>query len=59
MNSSIWKEEQLIYINKRVEGKLQPLDAVATIPPPIPSSKTLPLRINLSSVTIHEIPSFP
>jgi len=45
MNSSIWKEEQVFYINKGVGGKLQPLDAVAITPPPTPSSKILPLRI--------------
>ena len=59
MNSSIWKEERLIYINKGVGGKLQPSDTVATTPPPTPSSKTLPLKIDLNSVTIHEFPSFP
>jgi len=59
MNSSIWKEEQLIYINKGVGGKLQPLDAVATTPPPTHSSKTLPLKIDLSNMTIHEFPSLP
>ena len=59
MTSSIWKEKQLVYINKGVGGKLQPSDAVATTPPPTPSSKTLPLKIDLSSVTIHEFPSFP
>ena len=58
MNSSIWKQERLIYINKGVGGKLQPSDTVATTPPPTPSSKTLPLKIDLSNVTIHEFPSF-
>ena len=59
MNSSIWKEERLIYINKGVGGKLQPSDTVATTPPLTPSSKTLTLKIDLSSMTIHEFPSFP
>ena len=53
MNNNIWKEEQLIYINKGVGGKLQPSDAVTTTPPPTPISKTLPLKIDLSSVTIQ------
>ena len=59
MNSSIGKEEKLIYINKGVGGKLQPSDAVATTPPPTPSSKTIPPKIDLSSVAIHEFPPFP
>ena len=59
MNRNIWKEEQLIYMNKGVGGKLQQSDVVATTPPPTLSSKTLPLKIDLSNVTIHEFPSFP
>ena len=59
MNSSIWMEEQLIYINKGVGGKLQQSDVVAATPPPTPSSKTLPLKIDLTSMTIHEFPLFP
>lgn len=58
MNRNIWKEEQLIYMNKGVGGKLQQSDIVATSPPPTHSSKTLPLKIDLSSVTIQEFPSF-
>ena len=59
MNRNIWKEEQLIYTNKGVGGKLQQLDVVATTPPPTHSSKTLPLNRDFSSLTIHEFPSFP
>ena len=58
MNRNIWKEEQLIYMNKGVGGKLQQSDVVATEPPPTHSSKTLPLKIDLNSVTIQEFPSF-
>ena len=58
MNRNIWKEEQLIYINKGVGGKLQQSDVVATTPPQTHSSKTLPLKIDLSSMTIQEFPSF-
>ena len=58
MNRNIWKEEQLIYMNKGVGGKLQQSDVVATTPPPTHSSKTLPLKIDLSSVTIQKFPSF-
>ena len=53
MNRNIWKEEQLIYMNKGVGGKLQQLDIVATSPPPTHSSKTLPLKTDLKSVTIQ------
>ena len=53
MNNSIWKEDQLIYINKGVGGKLQPSDAIAATPSPTPSSKTLPLKIDLSSMTLE------
>ena len=58
MNRNVWKEQQLIYINKGVGGKLQQSDVAAVTPPPTPSSKTLPLKIDLSSVTIQEFPSF-
>lgn len=58
MNSRIWKEEQSIYINKVVGGKLQPSDAIVATPPPTRSSKTLPLKIDLNSVPIQEFPSF-
>jgi len=57
MNRNIWKEEPLIYINKGVGGKLQQSDVVVATPPPTPSSKTLPLKIDLSSVTIQEFSS--
>ena len=57
MNRNIWKEEQLIYINKGVGQKLQQSDVVAAAPPPTPSSKTLPLKIDLSIVTIQEFSS--
>ena len=53
MNRHIWKEEQLIYMNKGVGGKLQQSDIVATSPPPTHSSKTLPLKTDLKSVTIQ------
>ena len=52
MNTKIWKEEQLIYINKGVGGNLQQSDVVATTPLPTHSSKTLPLKIDHSSMTI-------
>jgi len=58
MNRNIWKEEKLIYMNKGVGGKLQQSDVVVAAPPPTPSSKTLPLKIDLSSVTIQELSSF-
>ena len=58
MNNSIWKEEQPIYINKGVGGKLQLLDTVAATPPPTRTSKTLPLKIELINMTINEFPSF-
>jgi len=53
MNRNIWKEEQLIYMNKGVGGKLQQSDIVATSPPQTHSSKTLPLKTDLKSMTIQ------
>ena len=53
MNRNIWKEEQLIYMNKGVGGELQQSDIVATSPPPTHSSKTLPLKTDIKSVTIQ------